>query len=317
MDTARYNAAIAEGLRVLQPVLDRHPTDGPALAARGTLLFRLSRANARREDAEKLRDSAQADLHAAVLDAPHLARAWSTLSRLLQYAGEIAEANTAARRALEEDAYLADVQEIHQRLFRTALDLENYGEAAGWCDRGRHDFPENWRFVECRLAILAFRPGDGARLDSARAILRHLDEVDPPSNQVTPPYRYTYRRVLHTVVLARTDTRAARDTLDDIRDYVASRPGLRTTFDFDQAHLSLLFGDTALALQSISRYLENIPQYRRYVGRSFLFKPLRDDPRFQAIVDGRPSDGGAGQESEPPAGTPDGLTRSGDGALVR
>jgi hypothetical protein len=209
------------------------------------------------------------------------------------------------------------VQEIHQRLFRTALDLEKYPEASGWCERGRQDFPGNWRFVECRLAILAFRPGDGQRLDSARAILRHLEEVDPPSSQVTPPYRYTYRRVLHTVVLARTDRTAARDTLDAIRDYVASRPGLRTTFDFDEAHLLLLFGDTAAALQALARYLDNIPQYRRYVGRSFLFKSLRDDPRFQAIVDGRPGDRGAGQGQALRDGTPGDRPGSDDGALVR
>lgn len=317
VDTASYNAAIAEGLRVLAPVLERDPVDGPALEARGTLLFRLSRANARREDAESLRDAAQADLQAAVREAPHLARAWSTLSRLLQYAGEIAEANTAAGRALEEDAYLADAEEIHQRLFRTALDLEKFPEAFRWCERGRHDYPDNWRFVECHLALLAFRPGDGPRLDSARAILRHLANVDPPSGLVTPPYRYTYRRVLHTVVLARTDTTAARDSLDAMREYVAATPRLATAFDFDEAHLSLLFGDTAGALDALSRYLDNIPQYRRYVGRSFLFKPLHGNPRFQAITEGQPDRGGAGHGLRAPSGAPSSNARLHDRALVR
>src|SRR5205085_1267845 len=76
------------------------------------------------------------------------------------------DVNNAARRAMEEDAYLGNADVILSRLFLSSYDLHQFPAAKGWCDQGLHRFPSNWHFTECRLMMLT----TGAEsLDVARA----------------------------------------------------------------------------------------------------------------------------------------------------
>ena len=56
--------------------------------------------------------------------------------------------------AYKADPYLSDINKTVFRLFRTSLDLNNGQQAKQWCDEGARRFPNDFRFVECRLWLL-------------------------------------------------------------------------------------------------------------------------------------------------------------------
>ena len=70
---------------------------------------------------------------------------------LYNQSGDQVDVKLAARRAYEEDAYLSNADVILSRLFYSSYDLGQFSDAARWCDEGKSRFPENDKFVECRL----------------------------------------------------------------------------------------------------------------------------------------------------------------------
>ena len=64
---------------------------------------------------------------------------------------DIVEANLAARRAYEADAYHSAADVNLWRLWSSSYDLEVHPQALHWCEEGRRRFPEDPRFVECGL----------------------------------------------------------------------------------------------------------------------------------------------------------------------
>src|SRR5439155_14328392 len=108
-----------------------------------------------------------------------LAGAWATLSYLLWFKGGTAEAELAARHALREDAYMADARGVFNQLFFADLMLGKYAEAEEWCQRGRASFPGYWRFVECELTLMRHNTAATPDADSAWALVRQLELLDP------------------------------------------------------------------------------------------------------------------------------------------
>ncbi|MFZ5624288.1 MAG: protein kinase domain-containing protein, partial [Gemmatimonadota bacterium] len=109
-----------------------------------------------RTKARQLLAAARQDLETAVKVQPAQAGAWATLSHLYYQIPEKTgvDVNLAARRALEEDAFLINADVVLARLFFSSYDLGQFVDAAHWCEEGARRFPTNPRFVECQLWLL-------------------------------------------------------------------------------------------------------------------------------------------------------------------
>ena len=119
----------------------RAPTSPEAMDLRGTLRWeQVTVQQGGSTDSVRL-DRAEADLRAAVDRDSTLAGAWATLSYLFWFKGSTAEAELAGRRALREDAYLADARGVFDQLFFADLMLGDFPQAEEWCRRGRASFP--------------------------------------------------------------------------------------------------------------------------------------------------------------------------------
>lgn len=179
MDTSR--ALIEEGLSHAGRALAMNPRDAWALEQRGTLkMFEAVAMSPSPDELPRLMTEARADLEAAVREDPSLATAYASLSFLFTGAGDNVQSVLSARRALEEDAYLRGADRIHDRLVYAQYELEQFRDAATWCDEGRRRFPDNYRFAECELWLMAAPPGE-PDVDDAWRLLARLDSLAPES----------------------------------------------------------------------------------------------------------------------------------------
>jgi tetratricopeptide (TPR) repeat protein len=247
------------------------PEHPPALELRGSLRYQYWLGGGSDDPPQ----AAEADLRAGAVTAnPAQARAWGTLSALLQAKGQLGEANVLARRAYEADAFLAESPQILFRLYHTSLDLGRKTEAVRWCDTGWSRFPEDWRFTFCKLRILAL--ADTSQADPAKAwsVVSTLERLSPPS--------YAPRwQVVVAGVLGRAGLRDSAESV--IRRARAAAPN-DPELDFYEAEARVLLGDHESALRLLARDLRNNPGFRAYLRVYPFFRPLWGDPRFQALV---------------------------------
>jgi tetratricopeptide (TPR) repeat protein len=220
-------------------------------------------------------EGAEADLRAAaVATNPTQARAWGTLSALLQATGQLGEANLLARRAYEADAFLSESPHILFRLYHTSLDLGREAEAVRWCDTGRSRFPEDWRFTFCQLRILALADTVQPDVEKAWSVAAALERLSPPA----------YVPRWHLVVAGVLGRAGLRDSAEAvIRRARAAAPD-DSELDFYEAEARMLLGDHETALRLLGRDLKNSPRFKAYLRVYPLFRPLWRDPRFRALV---------------------------------
>jgi len=261
-------------------VLAREPANPEALELRGRAAYRLALGAGDTLRQRARLDSAEHHLRAAVAAQPSLASAWSTLSQLLRVRGRLAESDLAARRALAEDAYLDDAAEIHHRLFFSALRMGDYPQARDACDRGRRQFPADWRFVECGLTLLGSdrsRPADPA---AAWRLVAELDRMDPPGRARSRGRAYSpvYRRMVAAAVLARAGAAdSARAVAARARGEAGADAELGASLDYDEAYVRLLLADTAGARGLLERVAAYRPAIRPYLARDPLFRGIAPD----------------------------------------
>jgi TolB-like protein len=255
--------------------------DPAALELRGTLRFRRWLAEGR--DSIEL-SAAEQDLRSAAVPAnPREARAWATLSAVLQTAGRHAEANLAARRAWETDAFLAETPQVLFRLYYTALDLGRDAEAIRWCETGRQRFPERPSFVLCQLTIM-LRPGL-AKPDVGRAwrAVAELERLSPPEERAA--YRARWQMAAAGVLARAGLAESAGAVIRRARSAAPDDPEL----DYHEATARMLLDDRDAVLRLLARDLRANPQFRSYIAADPTFRPLRDDPRFRALVGDGPA----------------------------
>lgn len=282
-DRTRYQAFLAEALRHAERAVRLRPDNAEALELRGTIRMQIARVNNLDPTYSTNMRAAEADLRRAIAIDPNLASALATLSRIELYSGDVDEAAVLAQRALEADPFLLDGAEIIERLFHTYLDSEVFAEAGAWCQRGRRDFPHDWRFVECELALAGWDPQSRVSPEAALALLDTLAVIDPAGEPVS--YQPYYRTLLYAKVLARSGkSDSARSVLYRVRRELRGRPELYLAMAFDAAALDLALGDTADALDELDRYVQGNPQHRDFIRSDFAFRPLRNHPRFRSIV---------------------------------
>jgi serine/threonine-protein kinase len=265
-------------LKKLATALALEPTNASALALRGEVSYdkwmRLGGALA-------LRDSAEADLRAALTSDSTLARAWSTYSSILQAAGDRTGAVAAARRAIIVDAYQRDVIPAMNRLIIAHLTAEHYDSARVLCDQGVERFPRDRVMRTCVLNVLGYAgagPKDVARAWDALA-LEERDGIFPTVNGVWPPGRFFV-----AAVLARSGSRdSARAVLSATRAALESA-GSPFAAAMQEAYVWTLLGqrDTAIAL--LRAVVRVQPAERAFLTQVPWFRALRTDPRFVQLT---------------------------------
>ena len=271
-ELTRLGIAHAERAIELDPI---HPA---ALELRGTLRRYLWE-TADSAEAAELREGALEDLRAAVAADPSRARAWSDLSRILRVIGRFPEAKVAAERAYEADAFLASARTVVFNLCHTSLELEEFDDATRWCDEGRRRFPDRASFIALKLLFLAGSDGPEPDADEAWQLQQLFVDKSPPQKR---PQRRVDGLMRVAAVLARSgladsaeavvlQARAADAQNDPLTDYYEANVRLQLE-QRDQA-LSLLRG-----------YLEARPDRKTYIAEDWWWRPLRDDPRFKALV---------------------------------
>ena len=268
--------------------LDKASAD--ALQLRGDLRYWLWASGVVKDDARAatLLAGAQADLEAATTANPGQAGAWATLSHLynnVQGKGPH-DVVFAARKALEEDAFLANADVILNRLFLANYDLGEAVEARHWCDEGRRRFPADPDFVECQLWIMttnAQEPDPALAWKLADSLLG----LTPESRR---PYQKLNDQLAVAGVLARVP--ALKDSARRVvkRTLAAGDNSVDATHDLSNiaAFVYVLLGDKDLALEQITIYLNANPAKREGFrdDPGWWFRSIAQDPRYQQIVGG-------------------------------
>jgi tetratricopeptide (TPR) repeat protein len=269
-----------QGIKHADRALQVRPADPSALELRGTLNYQNWLAFG--SNPTELR-RAEEDLRAgAVATNAARARAWGTLSKVLQATGQLAEANLLAHRAYEADAFLTESDDLLFRLYYTSRDLGKEAEAVRWCETGAQRFPQDWHFTYCQLSMLTL--SDSARgsdpaadIDKAWELMSRLERISPPEERAyLPRWQMEVAAILGRAGLmdsAEAVIRRARAAAPDDRE-----------MDFKEAEARMAMGDREGALRLLARDVENNPRFKQYVRAYPAFRPLWDDPRFRALV---------------------------------
>jgi DNA-binding SARP family transcriptional activator/TolB-like protein len=263
-------------------VLRREPRNAGALALRGRAGWRLGVASqGDTVGRARLLVRAEHDLRAAVDADSSQAVAWATLSQLLRFRGRLAEADLAARTALEQDAWLEDTDRILERLFYGAMAQGDYAAAGVFCASGHAQFPGDWQYVECALTLLREDPAAPPVPARAWALVAELERLDPAprARDEGRPYQPFYRRMAAAAVLARAGAAdSARAVAARLRPRAAADPDLRIPLLYDEAYVALLTGDRAEARRLLDAYLAERPALRPSITRDGVFSDLYRAP---------------------------------------
>ena len=266
-----------QGLAHAGRALIMRPNYPPALELRGTLKYHYWLAA---DTAVTPGRDAEVDLRAGAVQAnPAQARAWGTLSALLQATGQLAEANLIAARAYEADAFLGDSPQILFRLYHTSMDLGRERDAGRWCETGRSRFPRDWRFTFCALRILARADSSRGNIEKAWTLVADLEPLSPPG----------YLRRWQIIVAGVLGRAGLSDSADAVIRRARTAASSDPELDFYEAEARMVLGDSEAALRLLERYLKTNPRFRSYLRVYPLFRPLSADPRFRVLVGDSPS----------------------------
>jgi len=254
-----------------------------ALELRGTVRYTRWLQQLSTEPAQQaaLLAGARRDLEAATQADPSLASAFSTLSHLYYQAEDVPAAVLAARKAYEQDAYLAVATDILWRLFIGSYDLEQFSQATRWCDELQRRFPAYYRSTECQLWLMttdAVEPN----IPEAWRLHARIDTVTPVPIR---SFEQHYTKAIVGVILARAGLAdSARHVLVSARADSKTDPG-QDILSLEAFARSLL-GERAEAIELLKRYVAANPTHAFTKGGdiSWWWRDLRHDPRFAALL---------------------------------
>lgn len=271
--------AIAHANRALQ----RDPRNAAALELRGLMRYHL-REQSDSAEASRLLTLAESDLREAVALDPYRALAWITLSDLLRVRARFVEANGAAKRALEADPFLKEAEFVIFNLYQTSLELEDLSAASYWCGEARAKFPEAYWPWSCAIFLMALPGGLSPDLKKAGVYFESFERRVPPARRdlFVPAVRMYFAAVLARA--GRTDS--ARALMHAAREEAeaATSPDPLKRLLYYEAYIRLLLGEPDNALALLAEFLKVNPQRRDYIAKDWLWRSLRGDPRFQALV---------------------------------
>lgn len=230
------------------------------------------------------RELAEEDLREAIRRNPNQAGALAYLSTARRVVGDFGGARLYAEQAMEADAFLERASSVVYRLFEANLELKAWGEAERWCAEGRRRFEKAVSFVLCRFQVMTIYP-EARPPDAVWALLDSLESLTSRDD-----WEYSFRpwgEMQVAKALARSQL------ADSARAVVVSArgPEPQAWLAYDEAHVRLLLGDRAAAMDLLQLYVEEVaPQRREYLAEDWLFEDLWDDPRFVALTSEPPQD---------------------------
>ncbi len=233
--------------------------------------------------ADQLLASAQEDLERAVQIEPGRANTWNVLSIIHAQNLDPIEAKLAARRAYEEDAFLDVADHLVYGLYLSSYDLEQFPDAVSYCREGRERFPEDPRFYDCELWLLASRALE-PDVERAWAL---ADTIA----MLTPDQEREWKRLESTLAVGGVLARAGMaDSARAVFDLVQSNPEVDPSGELltTQAVFRIQMGEQDEAIELIKRYLLSNPEHREGWGWSshWWWRPLQDNPEFRDLVGG-------------------------------
>jgi serine/threonine protein kinase len=271
---------INTGIRHAERALAKSQGNPDAFELRGTLLYRswaLTGLSGVRDTTAKLARAEQDLRRAAATQHRHQARALSTLSAVLEFSGKVAEANLAAQRAYETDAYLRDANIIMFRAFDTALNLKRFADAQSWCERGRRAFPKDWTFLMCQLSLLGWSPLDAPNVDRAWGVLRQLDGMAPPDAM-------TWIKPEMTMMVAAVVARAGlADSAKRVIAHIKASGPPDPQLPFYEALARVRLNQPALAAGLVKDLVARTPNFLTFFRSQSAFQTLWDDPRLSGL----------------------------------
>jgi len=284
-DLTQVAAIVTAGLDDASRAIAMDQRNARALELRASLAYyRIERGLVPDQaEANRIVAGAERDLRDAVAINPRQATAWNELSVLEYGPGRknVVEANAAARRAYEADAYLRAAPDILNRLWATSYDLGAFPDAIHWCSEGRRRYPANPRFVRCQLYLMLTKAVDPDP-DEAWRLLSELQQVTPKQD-----WEFDRReaQILVSIVLDRAK-------LADSAHHVlaASRAGVDVDPRGELIGLEALahtfFGERDEAISLLERYLTNHPDHRAGFGKvnAWWWRDLQQDPRFRTLA---------------------------------
>jgi tetratricopeptide (TPR) repeat protein len=282
-DKVYSDPCTTRGIALAEQAVALDPTDPDAREARGDLKYLrfLLSIETSPDRAAALMAEAEADFRAAIEANPTQAYSWNQLSHLLTNKAQAGESKLAALKAYNSDPYLANAHVTLGRLFFNALDGGDVHEATKWCEEGERRFPDQPRFVLCRIQLWAM---PGATPDIAEGWKRVDRFVE-----VSAPTRREYWRKHASMMLAMALVRAG---LPDSAKRVAERSRADLTVDPTQELVyveSLVLAqipDKDQAFERLSTFLAAHPQQAKNLEKddTWWTKELRSDPRWRSLV---------------------------------
>ena len=159
-----------------------------------------------------------------------------------------------------------------------------FREAESWCQRGRSDFPGDWRFVECELTLLRHNTTATPNPDSAWALVNELERLDPAAKAKASGrvYHTIYRRMVAATISAQAGNSAlARAELARARQATAGDSFLQLDLAYDEAYLRLVLGERTEAVALLNHLMEARPVLRPLLARDPLFAALSATELFR------------------------------------
>lgn len=268
----REPESLRSGLRHAERALALDPDHPKALELRGALRNWLKETAGPAEASILLRGAEQ-DLRAA-----NTPSAWFRLVEVLRIAGRLTEARNAAYRAYEA-GWLEPRLKIFWRLCQLAIDTPDWADIERWCDGGYERYPRSLTMLNSQLIILTLPDGREPNVERAWQLYEQFMAA-------SPEYRRPERRPAILMLVAAVLTRAALP--DSARAVVAQAhsiaPAPDVYVDYYEAFTRHLLGESEEALALLGRYLEESPSRKPYVAAEWWWGPLKQDPRFQALV---------------------------------
>ncbi len=285
LETSRTEITL--GLEHASRALAIAPGDANALEQRGTLKvlgFQLAMMSGEddQDTLEELLAEARDDLNAAVQEDPSLATAHAMLSFLFQGDGDNVGAVLSGGRALEEDAYLRGADRIFDRLFYAQYQLGQLRPSQDWCDEGRRRFPDNYRFTECQLWLLA-APSETGDVDAAWELLAQLDSLVPESIWA---YKHSVGEIMIGGVLGNAGLADSASSVFARVDQSEEIDPQRNLMYFE-AGIRASTGDVEGALTALRRWAAATQGNTLSEGGDlhWWWRDLRSRPEFQQFVD--------------------------------
>jgi hypothetical protein len=274
----QHEAWLLRALEHADAAVRRSPRSAHALALRGDVRATMLTSGIGEPDTLAL--LAERDLRAAVAIRPDLAAAWSALATVFRYRGLNADAADAAKRAFEADAFFETRKIVSVGLFASLM-AEQFDDARRWCRHGLTHYAGDPRFTECELTVLGWTGQSRSDATKAWQLLTTIEQRDTVGMLAAA---WGFRRLMVASVLARAGLGdSARNVLSQVQTGPSTDPSRRSTV-FPEARVMLLLGDKEAALRRLSEYLQTAPHQRPRVAEHPWFRPLRDDPRFAAMV---------------------------------